>query len=52
MTEFDKSSNAEDMIEVSLTFGVNGTGADGYATVTAAQLEIASYVFADTTVSV
>ena len=52
LTEFDKSSNAEDMIAISLTFGVNGTGADGYATVTDAQLEIASYVFADTTVSV
>ena len=52
LTEFDKSSNAEDMIEVSLTFGVNGTGVDGYATVTDEQLEIASYVFADTTVSV
>ena len=52
LTEFDKSSNAEDMIEVSLTFGVNGTGVDGYATVTDAQLEIASYIFADTTVSV
>ena len=52
LTEFDKSSNAEDMIEVSLTFGVNGTGADGYATVTDEQLEIASYVFADTTATV
>jgi len=52
LTEFDKSSNAEDMIEISLTFGVNGTGVDGYATVTDAQLEIASYIFADTTVSV
>ena len=35
-------------MEVSLTFGINGNGQDGWATVTAKQQEIASYVFTDT----
>lgn len=49
LTEFEKTSNAEDFVECSLTFGVNGTGKTGDVTVTAAQQEIASYVFTDTT---
>ena len=49
LTEFEKTSNAEDFVECSLTFGINGTGASGDVTVTAAQQEIAAYVFADTT---
>ena len=49
LTEFEKTSNAEDFVECSLTFGVNGTGVKGDVTVTAAQQEIASYVFTDTT---
>lgn len=48
LTEIEKTSNAEDMVEVSLTFGVNGSGADGYATVSTEQQAIASYVFKDT----
>lgn len=48
LTEFEITSNAEDYTEVSLTFGINGSGADGYATVTEQQQEIANYVFADT----
>lgn len=48
LTEFEITSNAEDMVEVSLTFGINGSGADGYATVSAEQQEIANYVFSDT----
>ena len=48
LTEIEYSSSAEDFVEVSLTFGINGTGAKGDVTVTAAQQEIASYVFADT----
>jgi len=31
-----------------LTFGLEGKGVDGYATVTAEQQEVAAYVFADT----
>lgn len=49
LTEFEKSSNAEDHVEVSTTFAINGTGADGDVTVSAEQQEIAQYVFADTT---
>lgn len=48
LTELGLSSNAEDFVETSLTFGINGSGAAGYATVTEEQQEIASYVFADT----
>lgn len=49
LTEFEKTSNAEDYVECSTTFGVNGTGASGDVTVTVAQQEMANYVFADTT---
>lgn len=42
------TSNAEDNVELSLTFGLEGKGVDGYATVTAEQQEVAAYVFADT----
>lgn len=48
VTEFGMTSSAEDHAEASLTFGIEGTGADGYATVSDEQQEIASYVFADT----
>ncbi len=49
VTEFTETSNAEDATEVELTFGVQGNGADGYATVSDAQKEAASYVYKDTT---
>lgn len=48
ITEIDKTANAEDMVEISLTFGVNGKGAKGDVTVTNEQKEIATYVFKDT----
>lgn len=48
LTDFEKTSSAEDFVECSTTFGINGTGADGDVTVTTQQQEIASYVFADT----
>lgn len=48
LTELEVTSNAEDNVEVSLTFGINGNGQDGWATVTVKQQEIASYVFTDT----
>lgn len=48
VTEFGLTSSAEDHAEASLTFGLEGTGADGYATVSDEQQELASYVFADT----
>ena len=49
LTEFEQTSNAEDYVECSLTFGINGTGVAGDVTVTAEQQAIAAYVFADTT---
>lgn len=48
ITEIDKTANAEDMVEISLTFGINGKGAKGDVTVTNEQKEIATYVFKDT----
>jgi len=52
LTEWTKTSNAEDFAEYSYTFAANGIGApDGGngITVTAEQQAVASYVFADTT---
>lgn len=48
ITELEKTSNAEDMVEVSLTFGINGSGKRGDVTVTTEQQEVADYVFTDT----
>lgn len=48
LTEFEKTSSAEDHVEVSTTFAINGTGVDGDVTVSAEQQEIANYVFTDT----
>lgn len=49
LTEISRSSSAEDFVEVSLTFGINGDGAKGNVTVSAEQQEMAAYVFKDTT---
>lgn len=48
LTEFEKTSSAEDHVEVSTTFAINGTGVDGNVTVSDEQQEIANYVFTDT----
>jgi TP901-1 family phage major tail protein len=48
LTEMEKTSSAEDYVEVSLTFAINGTGVKGDVTVTADQQAAAAYVFADT----
>lgn len=48
ITSYEKTSNAEDMVEIQMTVGVNGKGADGEVTVTDDQQEDASYVFTDT----
>ena len=47
LTDFEKTSNADESVEISLTFGINGTGVKGDVTVTTAQQEMASYVFKD-----
>lgn len=49
ITSYEKTSNAEDMVEIQMTIGVNGKGADGNVTVTASQQDDASYTFTDTT---
>ena len=48
LTEFEKTSSAEDHVECSTTFAINGEGADGDVTVSVEQQEVAAYVFADT----
>ena len=48
ITSYEKTSNAEDMVEIAMTVGVNGTGKDGEVTVPPGQQEDASYVFVDT----
>lgn len=48
ITSYEKTANAEDMVEIQMTIGVNGTGKDGAVTVTDDQQEDASYVFTDT----
>ena len=48
ITEVAIASNAEDHVEVSLTFAINGNGKRGDVTVTAEQQEVAEYVFTDT----
>lgn len=48
LTEFETTSSAEDYVECSLTFGINGTGKRGDVTVTVEQQELADYVFTDT----
>lgn len=48
LTEFEKTSGAEDFVECSLTFGINGSGVRGNITVSKEQQEMAVYVFKDT----
>lgn len=48
LTEVSLSSNAEDHVEVSLTFAINGSGKRGDVTVSAEQQAVAEYVFTDT----
>lgn len=48
LTEFELSSSAEDHVEVSTTFAINGAGVKGEVTVSAEQQEVAAYAFADT----
>ena len=48
LTSFEKNSSAEDYVECSLTFGINGSGKRGDVTVSVEQQEVADYVFTDT----
>lgn len=47
LIEIEYTANADEFVEVSLTFGINGTGEDGDITITTSQKEQA-YAFADT----
>lgn len=49
VSEWSKSPSAEDSIELSLTFTIEGQGVDGYATLTDAQQQVVNYVFKDVT---
>lgn len=49
LTDMEVTSSAEDMVEVALTFGINGNGATGDVTVSEQQQAIAAYVFKDAT---
>lgn len=51
VTEYSKTPGAEDLVEVSLSFAINGEGQDGEATLTDEQAEVVQYVFKDTTVA-
>lgn len=46
---YELSSSSDDHAEASVEFGINGTGADGYATVTDEQIDAATYVYKDVT---
>ena len=48
LTELEKSSPSDDFTEISLTFGINGSGKRGDVTVSVEQQEEANYVFTDT----
>lgn len=48
LSEFEKTSSSEEFVELSHTFAINGAGVRGDVTVSAAQQEMANYVFTDT----
>lgn len=49
VTSFGKNPSAENSVELSLEFGINGKGAKGFATLNEEQEEVVQYVFKDTT---
>lgn len=49
-TEFTQTPNAEDDVEMSISFSVNGRGQKGEATLTEEQEAVVQYAFTDTTV--
>ena len=51
ITSIERTSSAEDNVEISIEYAVDGMGASGDVTVTAAQQAVAALVFADTTMA-
>lgn len=49
-TSFNQTPNAEDDVEMSIDFAVNGKGQKGEATLTAEQESVVQYAFTDTTI--
>ena len=47
LTEIERTANADEFVEISLTLGINGTGVDGDVTVNTQQQE-QTYAFVDT----
>lgn len=48
VTEFSKTPNSEDQLELEITLQVSGKGQKGFATLTEEQEEVLQYVFEDT----
>ncbi|MTD42464.1 phage major tail protein, TP901-1 family [Erwinia sp. CPCC 100877] len=49
VSEFTPTATAEDNVELTLSFAINGIGQDGFATLSSEQAEVVQYVFEDTT---
>lgn len=49
ITNYNETPNAEDDIELSMEFAINGTGVKGEATLSEEQAKVVQYVFEDTT---
>lgn len=52
VTEYTRDSNAEDLVEVSVSYAMEGEGQDGYCTLTEEQETVVQYAFRDTTATV
>lgn len=50
LTSFNKTKNAEDLVELEMEFGINGVGTKGEATLDEEQSQVVQYAFEDTTV--
>lgn len=48
VTDWERNPNAEDALELSISFAINGEGQSGFATLTEGQQTVVQYVFKDT----
>lgn len=51
VTEYTRDSAAEDLVEVSISYAMEGEGQDGFCTLTVDQAEVVQYAFRDTVVA-